>query len=70
MPFSPQTMIDLLQAFLQTGVGVGSITHPDGRKVTMDRAQAMEELAFWNAQKDLQANSGLTFSRMGLKGDA
>jgi len=69
MPFSPQTMIDLLQAFLQTGVGIGKIKHPDGRDVTMNRKGAMEELAYWENVKAAQANGGLSISRLGLKGD-
>jgi hypothetical protein len=66
------TMIALLEAFLQTGVGVGKIKHPDGRDITLDRKGAMEELAFWKSQKDLSSSTTGTFgrSRLGLKGDA
>jgi len=70
MSVNPDTMITLLEAFLQTSVGVSSIKHPDGRTITMDRAQAMAELSYWTSVKSQQARGGLVMSRLGLKGDA
>jgi hypothetical protein len=70
MAVDPDTMITLLETFLQTSVGVSSIKHPDGRTITMDRGQAMTELSYWQSVKSQQARGGLVMSRLNLKGDA
>jgi len=66
----PDVMIALLETFLATGVGISQIRHPDGRTITMDRAQAIKELSYWSTKKTQQAAGGLIMSRLGLRGDA
>ena len=62
--------ITAIQTFLASNIGVAQIRHPDGRTLTLDRAQAIAELNYWQTQKTAAANSGLSWSRFGLKGDA
>lgn len=42
-------MIELLEAFLQTNVGVGQIT-VDGLSIKYERAQALAELQYWKTK--------------------
>lgn len=70
MAVNPDTMITQIETFLQSGIGIASIRHPDGRTITMDRDQAMKELGYWKSLKATQQSSGLVMSRLGLSGDA
>lgn len=68
---TPQDMIDAIEAaLLANPAGVVSIRYADGRSVNFDRKQALAELGYWQNQKAMQAASGLTMSRLSLKGDA
>ncbi len=65
---TPAEYVTAIKTFLSTNIGVTSIRHPDGRQVTLDRKQAMQELAFWERRASGKAVFGR--SRIGLKGDA
>ncbi len=71
MALSPATMISAIETALEENpVGIVEVRYPDGRTVKFDRAQALNELARWQNKQTMQSNSGLTMSRMQLKGDA
>jgi hypothetical protein len=67
---TPDDFIAQLESFLASNVGIAQIRHPDGRSMTLDRAQAIKELTYWNTKKSQQAAGGLVMSRFSLKGDA
>lgn len=67
----PQEMIDKLEAALLANPGgVVTIRYADGRTITFDRKQAIDELAYWNQKLAAQSGSGLRMARCYLKGDA
>lgn len=70
MASTPDEFITALENFLLSNVGIAQIRHPDGRSLTLDRAQAIKELTYWNTKKQQQAAGGLVMSRYSLKGDA
>jgi hypothetical protein len=68
---SPQDMIDKIEAaLLAYPTGVVTIRYADGRSIQYDRAQAINELAYWERQKAAQSGAGLSMTRLALKGDA
>lgn len=68
---SPQDMIDAIEAaLLAYPVGIVTIRYADGRTMTYDRKQAIDELAYWQRQVAAQNGSGLQMTRLALKGDA
>lgn len=67
---TPDDFIAQLESFLASNVGIAQIRHPDGRSMTLDRAQAIKELTYWNTKKSQQSAAGLVMSRFSLKGDA
>ena len=68
---TPQDMIAAIEAaLLANPAGTVSIRYADGRAVTFDRKQALNELAYWQRQVTMQASGGLQMTRLALKGDA
>lgn len=70
-PAQITTYIAALETFLATNLGITSVSSPDGRSLSIDRAQALEELRYWQTQLAASSsNYKFGVSRFGLKGDA
>ena len=67
---TPEDYILLIETFLSTNAGVTNLRHPDGRSMTLDRKQAMQELAYWQQKAAATTRQVFGRSRFGLKGDA
>jgi len=68
---TPAEYIATIETFLSSNVGITSIRHPDGRTMTLDRMQAMKELAYWQRKAAVTSTGSVfTRSRFGLVGDA
>ena len=66
---TPEDYIEAIETFLASNIGITSIRHPDGRMLTIDRKQAMSELAYWTRKRDA-STPVFGRSRFGLIGDA
>lgn len=68
---TPEEYITEIESFLASKIGAATLQHPDGRRITFDRKQAMAELAYWQTKQAAQASGGIFGrSRFGLVGDA
>jgi len=69
---TPAEMIELIETALLQNPGAVSVRFSDGRQITYDRAQAIQELEYWKRQQAAAASTtgGLQMQRMSLLGDA